>query len=224
MLKTLLAWSSGKDSAWALHTLRLQGVDVTALLTTLNQAADRVAMHGVRRELLEAQAGSLELPLWQIPLPWPCTNADYESRMLEACRRAVAEGFEAIAFGDLFLRDVRACRERQLTGSGLTPLFPLWDIPTPGLALQMIDAGIRARLSCVDTKALDAGFAGREFDRALLADLPAAADPCGEKGEFHTFVYDGPGFRVPLAIQAGEIHPFETFIYADLLPCPASSL
>ncbi|HEV2447846.1 MAG TPA: ATP-binding protein [Candidatus Sulfopaludibacter sp.] len=223
MPKTLLAWSSGKDSAWALHTLRRQGVEVAALLTTLNEAADRVAMHGVRRLLLEAQAESLGLPLWQVPLPWPCTNDDYEARMADACRRAVAEGFEAIAFGDLFLRDVRQYRERQLAGSGLTPLFPIWEIPTSDLSTQMIDAGVRARLTCVDTRAVDAAFAGREFDRALLADLPAAADPCGENGEFHTFVYDGPGFRAPLAIQSGETRTVDSFVYADLVPCPASS-
>lgn len=223
MPKTLLAWSSGKDSAWALHSLRQQGVEVAALLTTVNQAADRVAMHGVRRELLEAQAEALGLPLWQIPLPWPCANADYEARMADACRRAVAEGFDTMAFGDLFLRDIREYRERQLAGSGLTPLFPIWGIPTAGLAQQMIDSGIRARLSCVDTKAIDAAFAGREFDRQLLADLPPSADPCGENGEFHSFVYDGPGFRAPLAIRAGETHQYETFVYADLLPCPASS-
>jgi uncharacterized protein (TIGR00290 family) len=224
MPKTLLAWSSGKDSAWALATLRRQGVEVAALLTTINQAADRVAMHGVRRELLEAQAESLGLPLWQIPLPWPCTNDDYEARMAEACRRAVAEGFEAMAFGDLFLREVRQYRERQLTGTGLTPVFPIWDIPTGPLALEMIDAGVRARLSCVDTQVLEAGFAGREFNRDLLAELPPGADPCGENGEFHTFVYDAPGFRVPLVIQPGEIRPVDRFVYADLVPCLASSL
>jgi uncharacterized protein (TIGR00290 family) len=197
--KVLLAWSSGKDSAWALHTLRSQGIEVAALLTTLNQAADRVAMHGVRRSLLEAQAESLGLALWQIPLPWPCTNDDYEARMADACRRAVSEGFEAIAFGDLFLRDVREYPERQSAGSGLTPLFPIWEIPTAALAEQMIAAGVRARLSCIDTRSLDRSFAGREFDRSLLVDLPATADPCGENGEFHSFVY------------------------TDLLPCHASS-
>src|SRR5271166_159661 len=143
MPKTILAWSSGKDSAWALHTLRQQGVEVSALLTTINEAAGRVAMHGVRRELLEAQAESLGVPLWQVPLPWPCTNDDYEARMAEACRRAVAEGFDSIAFGDLFLRDVRAYRERQLAGSGLTPLFPLWELPTAVLAREMISGGLR---------------------------------------------------------------------------------
>jgi uncharacterized protein (TIGR00290 family) len=214
--KTLLAWSSGKDSAWTLHALRRQGVEAGALLTTLNEAADRVAMHGVRRSLLEAQAEAVGLPLWQVPLPWPCTNDDYEARMAAACRRAVAEGFDSIAFGDLFLRDVRAYRERQLAGSGLTPLFPLWDLPTGPLAREMIRAGLRARLSCIDSKVLDASFAGREFDDALLADLPNAADPCGENGEFHTCVYDGPMFRHPIAVELGEIRNVDGFIYADL--------
>ena len=223
MPKTLLAWSSGKDSAWTLHTLRERGVEVAALLTTVNEAADRVAMHGVRRELLEAQAGSLGLPLWQIPLPWPCTNDEYEARMAQGCRRAVSEGFDTIAFGDLFLRDIRAYRERQLAGTGLTPIFPIWEIPTATLAQRMIASGVRARLSCIDTRALVPAFAGRDFDRVLLEDLPPAVDPCGENGEFHTFVYDGPGFRTPLAIRLGDTHSYESFLYTDLLPCPASS-
>jgi uncharacterized protein (TIGR00290 family) len=220
--KTLLAWSSGKDSAWTLHALRLQNIEVAGLLTTVNEAADRVAMHGVRRTLLEQQAESAGVPLWQIPLPWPCTNEAYESRMAEACRRAVAEGFGTIAFGDLYLADIRAYRERQLAGSGLTPVFPLWDLPTAILARDMIDGGLRARLSCIDTRVLPAAFAGREFDRALLADLPASADPCGENGEFHTFAYDGPIFRRPIAIETGEPHTYEHFLYTDLL-CPALS-
>jgi len=221
----LLAWSSGKDSAWALHTLRRQGLEIGALLTTLNEAADRVAMHGVRRSVLEAQAEAVGLPLWQVPLPWPCTNKDYEARMAAACRRAVAEGFDAIAFGDLYLRDVRAYRERQLAGSGLTPLFPLWEMPTAELAREMIRSGLRARLSCVDSKAIDPGFAGREFDEVLLADLPATADPCGENGEFHTCVYDGPMFRHPIALQPGEIRNVNGFVYADLVgaQCQESS-
>ncbi|HWC99757.1 MAG TPA: hypothetical protein VG456_23515 [Candidatus Sulfopaludibacter sp.] len=217
MRKILLAWSSGKDSAWSLHTLRQQGAPVAALLTTINQAADRVAMHGVRRTVLEAQAEAAGLPLWQVPLPWPCTNDDYEAQMAAACRRAVEEGFDCIAFGDLFLRDIRAYRERQLAGSGLTPLFPLWELPTPQLARDMIAGGLRARLSCVDSKVLDAGFAGREFDAALLADLPSAIDPCGENGEFHTCVYDGPMFRRPISLDAGEIRDVNGFVYADLI-------
>jgi uncharacterized protein (TIGR00290 family) len=222
-VKTLLAWSSGKDSAWALHVLRAQGIEPAALLTTINEAAGRVAMHGVRRELLELQAEAAGIRLWPVPLPWPCTNDDYEARMAEACRQAVAEGFDTIAFGDLFLRDVREYRERQLAGSGLTPLFPLWQRPTPALARKMIDAGVRARLSCIDSKALAAGFAGREFDRALLDDLPPAVDPCGENGEFHTFAYAGPMFRRPLRIASGETRDIGGFVYADLLPCGESA-
>jgi len=222
MSKTLLAWSSGKDSAWTLHVLRQQGVEVGALLTTFNEAADRVAMHGVRRTLVEAQAEAADVPLWQIPLPWPCSNEDYESRMAEACRRAVAEGYASIAFGDLFLRDVREYRERQLAESGLRPLFPLWETPTAALAREMIGAGLRARLSCIDTQALEPRFAGREFDQALLADLPPGADPCGENGEFHSFVYAGPMFRAPLAVELGETHEAGRFLYADLV-CPESS-
>jgi len=219
--KVLLAWSSGKDSAWTLHVLRSRNIEVSALLTTVNEVADRVAMHGVRASLLEEQAKSIDLPVWQIPLPWPCSNLEYEARMTEACHRAVAEGFDTIAFGDLFLQDVRSYREKQLAGSGLSPIFPLWDIPTGTLARDMIGAGLRARLSCIDTKALAPAFAGREFDLALLSDLPVSADPCGENGEFHTFVYGGPMFRRPLTIDSGEQRNFDGFIYTDLFAVPA---
>ena len=203
--------------------LRQQNIEVSALLTTINEEAGRIAMHGVRRSLLEQQAAAIGLPVWQIQLPWPCTNDDYEARMADACRRAVAEGFGTIAFGDLYLQDVRAYRERQLTGSGLAPVFPLWELPTAILARDMIDGGLRARLSCIDTRVLSPSFAGREFDRTLLAALPESADPCGENGEFHTFVYDGPMFAQPLAIETGELHSADPFLYMDLL-CPASSL
>jgi uncharacterized protein (TIGR00290 family) len=221
-VRILLAWSSGKDSAWTLHVLRQQGLAPAALLTTLNEKVDRVAMHGVRRTLLEQQAAAAELPLWQVPLPWPCSNDEYEARMASACARAVAEGFDTIAFGDLYLEDVRAYRVRQLTGTGLTPLFPLWQLPTAQLARDMIAGGLRARLSCIDTRVLDAKFAGREFDEALLRDLPAGIDPCGENGEFHSMVYAGPMFRAPLAIDSGEPHTAGDFLYTDLL-CRASS-
>ncbi|HUP03310.1 MAG TPA: hypothetical protein VMU19_04940 [Bryobacteraceae bacterium] len=216
-MRTLLAWSSGKDSAWTLHVLRQRGISVSALLTTINQSADRVAMHGVRRELLEAQAEAAGLELRAIPLPWPCSNEDYEMRMAEACRKAVADGFDAIAFGDLFLRDVREYRERQLDGSGLAPLFPLWEIPTDPLARQMIAGGLRARLSCVDSRQIGGAFSGREFDAALLSDLPPTADPCGERGEFHTFAYAGPMFHKPIPIAAGEVRDIDGFVYTDLL-------
>ena len=217
-MKTLLAWSSGKDSAWTLHILRQQGIEISALLTTINQSAERVAMHGVRCALLELQSAAAGIPLWSVPLPWPCTNDDYEARMADACRKAVAEGFDTIAFGDLYLRDIREYRERQLAGTGLTPIFPLWELPTAALARDMIAGGLRARLACVDTKSLPAAFAGREFDHALLNDLPSTVDPCGENGEFHTFAYAGPMFRAPIAIDTGETHTYGQFLYADLIP------
>lgn len=217
MTRALLSWSSGKDSAWALRLLRGGDVQIAGLLTTFNEAAGRVAMHAVRRSLVEAQAASLGLPLWSVPLPWPCSNEQYESLMGETCRRAVAEGIQAVVFGDLFLRDIRAYRERTLQGTGLHPLFPLWDLPTDRLARDMIAAGLRARLTCVDPKALPAGFAGREFDLRLLADLPAGVDPCGENGEFHTFVYDGPMFLKPIPVAAGEIRDSNGFVFADLV-------
>lgn len=172
-------------------------------------------MHGTRRSVLEAQARAAEVPLWVVPLPWPCSNEIYEQRMAEVCQRAVAEKIDAVAFGDLFLPDVRAYRENQLKDTGLEPLFPLWQIPTNVLARQMIDGGLRARLTCVDTKQLPAEFAGREFDDALLRDLPDGADPCGERGEFHTCVYAGPMFSAPLALEAGEVVDREGFVFAD---------
>ena len=218
MKRVLLSWSSGKDCAWALHLLRRRpDMEVVALLTTINSEFDRVAMHGTRRTVLEAQAAAAGLPLWAIPLPWPCTNEIYEARMAEACQRAVAEKIDAIAFGDLFLRDVRAYRENQLKGTGLEPIFPLWDIPTDALARQMIAGGLRAKLVCADTEQLPANFAGRDYDAALLAELPASVDPCGERGEFHTCVYAGPMFSVPITLEAGEIVTRDRFVYADFL-------
>ena len=217
-MKVLLSWSSGKDSAWALHLLRAGGVDVAGLVTTLNREFDRVAMHAVRRTLLEAQAEAAGLPLWTVPLPWPCSNAQYESLMAGLCDRAVAEGIEAMAFGDLFLADVRAYRERNLEGTGLKPLFPLWDMPTDALAREMIEGGVKARITCVDTRAIAAEFAGREFDASFLADLPESADPCGEKGEFHSFVYEGPMFRHAVPVRLGEERVDGDFVFRDLLP------
>jgi uncharacterized protein (TIGR00290 family) len=218
MKRVLLSWSSGKDSAWTLHVLRRDpSIEVCALLTTLNAEFDRVAMHGVRRAVLEAQAAAASLPLWVVPLPWPCSNEIYEKLMAEACQRAINEGIEAVAFGDLFLEDVRAYRVRQLAGTGLEPIFPLWQIPTDRLAREMIAGGLRARLTCVDTEQLPAEFAGREFDEALLRDLPPTADPCGEKGEFHSCVYAGPMFKAPLEIESGEIVTRDRFVFADVL-------
>lgn len=198
--------------------MRGQDVQIDGLLTTFNGAFNRVAMHAVRRELVEAQALAAEIPLRAVDLPWPCSNADYESLMATACRRAVADGIDTIIFGDLFLPDIREYRECMLLGSGLTPLFPLWQIPTPALAREMIHSGLRARITCVDKKALDASFAGREFDEALLSDLPQGVDPCGENGEFHSFAYDGPMFRQPIAVTAGELRDADGFVFADLLP------
>ena len=216
MKRVLLSWSSGKDSAWSLHVLRQQAdVEIVGLLTTLNAEFDRVAMHGTRRSVLEAQAQAADLPLWVIPLPWPCTNEIYESRMKEACERALGQGIEAIAFGDLFLEDIRAYRIAQLQGTGLEPLFPVWGCPTDELAREMIAGGLRAKLTCVDTKQLSAEFVGREFNDELLNSLPASVDPCGERGEFHTCVFAGPMFRKPIALEAGEIVMREQFAYAD---------
>lgn len=211
-----MSWSSGKDSAWALHMLRKQPeIEVVGLLTTLNSEFQRVAMHGTRRSVLEAQAEAAEVPLWVVPLPWPCSNDDYERLMAEACKRAVEEGIKAVAFGDLFLRDVRSYREVQLKPTGLEPLFPLWEIPTDALAREMIAGGLRARIACVDTKQLPESFAGREFDNALMQMLPAGTDPCGERGEFHTCVYGGPMFARPIALESGEVVNRDGFVYAD---------
>ena len=216
MKRVLMSWSSGKDSAWSLHLLRERGdCEVIGLLTTVNTKFDRVAMHGTRRSVLEAQAQAAELPLWAIPLPWPCSNEVYEQRMREVCDRAVSEGVDAIAFGDLFLQDIRAYREAQLQPTGLEPLFPLWGQPTAALARRMIGDGLRAKLTCVDSKQLTPSFAGREFDAALLDSFPPEIDPCGERGEFHTCVYEGPMFARPVLLEAGEIVTRDGFAYAD---------
>jgi uncharacterized protein (TIGR00290 family) len=216
MKRVLLSWSSGKDSAWTLQVLRGDpSIELVALVTTLNTEFQRVAMHGTRRSVLEAQAAAAELPLWIVPLPWPCSNDTYEQRMAEVCNRAIAERVDAFAFGDLFLSDVRAYRERQLKPTGIEPLFPLWEIPTGELARTMIAGGLRAKLACVDTKQLPSSFAGRDFDESLLQDLPPETDPCGERGEFHTCVYAGPMFTAPLEIEPGEIVNRDGFVFAD---------
>lgn len=220
-MKILLSWSSGKDSAWALHVLRRDGAgEVSGLLTSINEAARRVSMHGVREEILQAQAAATGLPLQTIQLPWPCTNAVYESRLRCAVDRAVAEGFTHVAFGDLFLEDVRAYREARLKGTGLEPLFPLWGIPTTTLAREMIAGGLRARIATLDPGVMPRDLIGAEFDGALLARLPPSVDPCAERGEFHTCATGGPMFAAPIAVIAGEVVEREGFVYGDLLLPP----
>jgi uncharacterized protein (TIGR00290 family) len=216
--RALLAWSSGKDSAFSLHVLREQGVAVTGLLTTINDAFDRVAMHDVRLELLRAQADAVGLPLVEVRIPWPCPNEAYEAAMAEALAAARERGTTAVAFGDLFLEDVRRYREERMSGTGLVPLFPLWGRPTRALAEEMIALGQQAVLTCVDPRALPRAFAGRAFDAALLRELPAEVDPCGERGEFHSFAWDGPAFRRPVPVRVGEVVDRDGFVFADLLP------
>jgi uncharacterized protein (TIGR00290 family) len=217
MKKTLVSWSSGKDSAWMVHVLRsTPGIELGGVLTTINADARRVAMHAVRVELLQAQAAALGLPLWPVPIPSPCPNEVYEQAMAAAVARAVGEGFEQIAFGDLFLEDIRQYRIDRLSGSGLAPLFPLFGADTAALANEMIRSGLRARLTCVDPRVLDRSFAGREFDARLLADLPPEVDPCGERGEFHSFAYAGPMFAAPIAIESGEVVERDGFVFADV--------
>lgn len=216
-MKTLVSWSSGKDSAWLVHVLRARGdVALGALLTTINEPAQRVAMHAVRVELVEAQADALGLPLWQVPIPSPCPNDAYERAMAQAVARAVDEGFTHVAFGDLFLEDVRRYREERLAGTGLTPLFPLFGADTPALAREMVGAGLRARLTCIDPRTLDRRFAGREFDARLLDELPASVDPCGERGEFHSFAYAGPMFNRPIPVETGVTVERDGFVFTDL--------
>jgi uncharacterized protein (TIGR00290 family) len=218
MKRILLSWSSGKDSAWSLHVLRQRGeCEVVGLLTTFNEVADRVAMHAVRRELVERQAAAAGLPLWPVPLSWPCSNEQYELLMAQTCARAVAEGIEGVAFGDLFLEDVRSYRERQMKDAGLQPVFPVWGMPTRALAEEMIASGTRAKLTCIDTGKLDGSFAGREFDEALLSALPEEVDPCGERGEFHSFVYAGPMLNAVLPVSVGETVVRDQFVFADLI-------
>lgn len=219
-MKTLVSWSSGKDSAWMLHVLsQQQPGSVQGLLTTTNAAFDRVAMHAVRRELVEAQAAAAGLPLHVVPLPWPCSNEDYERIMAAAIAGFVADGFTHVAFGDLFLEDVRHYRETRLAGTGLTPIFPLWKCAdTADLARTMIAAGLEARLTCVDPRQIDPSLAGRRFDLDLLADLPPGVDPCGERGEFHSFAYAGPMFAQPIAVTAGARVERDGFVFCDLEP------
>jgi uncharacterized protein (TIGR00290 family) len=219
--RILLSWSSGKDSAWALHTLReVMGEDVVGLLTTLNEPADRVAMHAVRRELVEMQAEAVGLPLWPVMLPWPCSNDEYERRMSAALEDARSTGLTHVAFGDLYLQDIRDYRIRLLSGTGIDPMFPLWCSPaeTRRLAEQMLEGGLRAVLTCVDPRQMDDAFAGRLYDEKLLAELPPGVDPCGENGEFHTFCFAGPMFKREVPVRVGETVTRDGFRFADLLP------
>lgn len=216
--RVLLSWSSGKDSAWTLHCLRMSpGVEVVGLLASFNKAADRVAMHAVRRALVKAQADAAGLPLTAIDLPWPCSNADYEARMKAALDRTREDGVTHVAFGDLFLEDVRAYRERMLEGTGLAPLFPIWGRATPALAREMVAGGLRAILTCVDPRQLAAEFVGRDFDDTFLDALPGAVDPCSERGEFHSFAFAGPMFHHPIPVRRGEQVVRDGFPFIDLL-------
>jgi len=216
-VKILLSWSTGKDSAWTLHVLRSRHPGAVAgLLTSVNTSVDRVSMHGVRLEILRAQAAAAGLPLRTIPLPDPCTNEDYERQLAIAVAAALEEGFTHVAFGDLFLEDVRRYREDRLAGTGLTPMFPLWGMPTAALAREMVDEGVRAVLTCVDTQALPRDFAGRDFASALTM-LPSNVDPCGERGEFHTCVTAGPMFSRPIGARPGAVVDRDRFVFCDLV-------
>ncbi len=215
--RSALSWSGGKDSALTLWTLRRQGVEPEALITTVTDAYDRISMHGVRRELLQRQANAVDIPLVAVRIPPACINDIYEQRMAEAFASPPLSDVEAVAFGDLYLEDVRAYREERLTANGRRGLFPLWGRDTGALAREFIAAGFQARIVCLDPRALDASFAGRAYDEQLLADLPASVDPCGENGEFHTFVHAGPIFTEPVACETGEVVQREGFVFCDLI-------
>jgi uncharacterized protein (TIGR00290 family) len=220
-MKTLLSWSSGKDSAWALHLLRQRDdVEVVGLVTTINAAFDRVAMHGVRRALVEEQADAAGLPLHLLPIPYPCPNETYEAIMDEFVARQAADGVQAMAFGDLFLDDIRRYRETKLAGTGIAPIFPVWGIPTARLARDMIAGGLVAHVACLDPRKLPAHLAGRRFDQSLLDELPAGVDPCAENGEFHTFCSAGPMFHRSIPITVGEPVTRDGFVFCDLVPQP----
>ena len=227
MKRVLLSWSSGKDSAWALWVLRQQSeLQVVGLLTSFNKAAGRVAMHAVRRELVARQAKVAGLPLWSIELPWSCPNDVYEGRLHEAVERARREGITHVAFGDLFLEDIRAYRERTLAGTGVDPLFPIWTTAadTAQLAREMLAGGLRSVITCVDPKQLDGRFAGREFDEDLLGELPATTDACGERGEFHTFCWHGPMLSQPIPVRVPGVSFRDGFWFADLVPSDGQPL
>jgi uncharacterized protein (TIGR00290 family) len=215
----LFCWSGGKDSAMALHALRENGASrVTALLTTITETYDRISMHGVRRELLERQAELIGLPLHSVRIPPQCINATYEARMKAALEEYFARGVRSVAFGDIFLEDLRQYREKNLTQVGMKAVFPIWKRDTRELAREFVRLGFRAVAVCIDPRVLDASFAGRELDASFFADLPPGVDPCGENGEFHTFVFDGPLFQSPIACCVGEKVMRDGFYFCDLLP------
>lgn len=215
-MKVVLSWSSGKDSAYALHRLRASGIEVVGLLSTINEVADRVAMHAVRRDLLHAQARAAGLPLTEVSIPYPCPNEIYEARMAEAVTTARTNGVTAFAFGDLFLADIRRYREEKLAALGMSALFPLFGEDTAKLAREMTRSGVRAIVTCVDPAQLDRSFAGRTWDDALLDDLPPSVDPCGERGELHTFVFEGPMLSEKIPVRVGEIVERDGFVFADV--------
>lgn len=217
-VRSALSWSGGKDSALTLWTMRSEGVEPEALITTVTDAYDRISMHGVRRELLASQAEAVGIPLVEVGIPPTCVNDVYEERMARAFASPPLADVEAVAFGDLFLEDVRAYREERLTASGRCGLFPLWGRNTADLAREFIAAGFQATIVCLDPRALDASFAGRPYDEQLLADIPASVDPCGENGEFHTFVHAGPIFTKPIACETGEVVKREGFVFCDVTP------
>lgn len=215
--RAIVSWSSGKDAAYALYEARRSGMfDIVGLLTTVTETYGRVSMHGVREELLEAQAEAVGLPLFKVPIPSPCPNEVYERAMGTMLGRLESDGVRRVIFGDLFLEDIRAYREEKLRGTGIEPVFPLWGRPTSQLAEQMIDAGFVAHIVALDPQKLEARFAGRRFDRSLLAELPAGVDPCGERGEFHTCVTAGPVFHWPIPVVPGEVVERDGFVFADL--------
>jgi uncharacterized protein (TIGR00290 family) len=217
--KAFMSWSSGKDSAFALHVARVEGIaDIVGVLTTVNEVYDRVAMHGVRSALLDRQIAALGLPAMKVPLPSPCPNAVYEARMEEACATIKAQGVNHMVFGDLFLEDIRAYRVEKLATAKMTPLFPLWLRDTTRLARDMMASGLVAHIVCLDPRKLDKRFAGRRFDEDLLRELPTDIDPCGENGEFHTVVTAGAMFKAPIAVEIGETVERDGFVFTDVIP------
>jgi uncharacterized protein (TIGR00290 family) len=218
-MPVLFSWSGGKDSAMALHSLRQNpDFEVIALLTTVTEGYERISMHGVRRELLHRQADSIGLPLEEVRIPPQCVNPVYEARMGEVVLRFRDRGVRHVAFGDIFLEDLRAYREQKLVAADMTALFPIWKVDTRELAARFLHDKFRAITVCIDPKKLDASFAGRELDASFFRDLPPGVDPCGENGEFHTYVFDGPVFRSPIPVQVGAVVERDSFVFCDLMP------